>query len=118
MISRGHGLQREADAVEASQPKSGQQTALRELTVIIRFGADEVDGPPDHGSSDRDTKLLFRLVPEIAQNSRDQFLQSVVAAENFRPPQRPAGQERFERLDQPSFFVGIEITLYRPRAAP
>ena len=48
----------------------------------------------------------------------DQTLQSMLSSKDFGALQAPASQERFQRLNQPPLFLGLQIFFDRLRAGP
>lgn len=60
--------------------------------------------------------MLFGPFAQVADNAGDQFFQPMAPAEDLRSGQAATRQVRFERLDQATLFLGIQIALNGARA--
>src|SRR5450755_3379462 len=100
-MGRRHRLHFELDRLKTSQLIGFSEAALRIEVIFLRLGSHKADRAPDNGGRDCNSERALRLFPQIAKYPCYQLFNADSYAKYFRGQQRPARQERLERLDQP-----------------
>ena len=113
--SRRYRLVLENHGTDSGFRERSRQSADSKLVVFLRVGI-RIANRASHGNRPaKRSDLALRLDADLAQHDRDQVFERELLPKNTRSREEPAGEEGFQRLDQPSLFIRLQVPLDRDR---
>src|SRR5581483_4165119 len=118
MVGGAHGLVLEYDLVKARDAQRFFQAVERVLIIRFRLCANEADRAAYDDSPGDWTDLFLRANTNVGENACNELFQFEAPAKYVGGLQAAASEERLEGLDEPAFFIRMQILIDSGRAAP
>ena len=115
-VRRRNRLVLEHNLVKAALLDGFQQARQREPIVAVVLRVREMDRPPHDDAARHRRERARRFDEQVVDDERNHVLQRVPLRKHAGGVEAPIGEVRFERLNQPAFLLGAQVTLDGPRS--